>query len=146
MTRIQESIEINCAVDKVFTYTTIAENWPKWHKRMPEAKQTSPGHVGIGTTFKGKARFMVWTSEYTTKVTKYDPYKRWSQITESVIVIIDEKLFFDLAEGGGSKFTAVHDVKLRGFLKLLSPMINSAMRKELKQVLSDLKSVLEAQT
>lgn len=46
MARIEESIEIRCPVDKVFAYTTVENNWPKWHGTMLEAEQTSQGQVG----------------------------------------------------------------------------------------------------
>ena len=54
MGRIEESVEIKCPVDKAFAYTTVAKDWHKWHDYIPEAEQTSPGQVGVGTTFKGK--------------------------------------------------------------------------------------------
>jgi uncharacterized protein YndB with AHSA1/START domain len=145
MARIEESMQIKCPVDKVFVYTTVAKNWPKWHGTMPEAEQTSQGEVGIGTTFKGKNHMMGQTSKWTAKLTEYDPPKRWGKIIDSGSVIIDDKLIFDAIEGG-TKFTMVYDVKVGGFLKLLSSMINSSMHKQLKLDLINLKSILEAQT
>jgi uncharacterized protein YndB with AHSA1/START domain len=144
MARIEESVIIKCPADKVFAYTTEAKSWPKWHGTMPEAEQTSQGQVGVGTTFKGKNRMMGQTSKWTAKVTEYDPYKRWGKIIDSGSVIIDDKLIFDPTEGG-TKFTMVYDVKVGGFLKLLSSMIINSMRKQLKLDLINLKSILEAQ-
>ena len=144
MARIEESVIIKCPADKVFAYTTEAKSWPKWHGTMPEAEQTSRGQVGVGTTFKGKNRMMGQTSKWTAKVTEYDPYKRWGKIIDSGSVIIDDKLIFDPTEGG-TKFTMVYDVKVGGFLKLLSSMIISSMRKQLKMDLINLKNILEAQ-
>jgi len=144
MARIEESVIIKCPADKVFAYTTEAKSWPKWHGTMPEAEQTSRGQVGVGTTFKGKNRMMGQTSKWTAKVTEYDPYKRWGKIIDSGSVIIDDKLIFDPTEGG-TKFTMVYDVKVGGFLKLLSSMIINSMRKQLKLDLINLKSILEAQ-
>jgi uncharacterized membrane protein len=58
MGRIEESVKINRPIDKVFAYTTEAKSWPKWQSFIMEAEQTSPGPVGIGTTFKGTSRMM----------------------------------------------------------------------------------------
>ena len=143
MARIEESVIINSPAEKVFTYTTEAKNWPKWHTSMPEAGQTSDGPVGIGTTFKGKNRMMGLTQAYTAKTTEYEPYKKWGKVIDSGNVIIDDKLIFEPAEGG-TKFTLVYDVKVGGFLKLLSSMIFSALQKQLKQDMSNIKSILEA--
>ncbi len=143
MARIEESVEINRPVDKVFAYTTDAKSWPKWHKTMPEAEQTSQGQVGVGTTFKGKNRMMGQTSKWTAKLTEYDPPKMWGKIIDSGSVIIDDKLIFDPTEGG-TKFTMVYDVKVHGFLKILSSMITNSMRNQLKKDLIYLKNILES--
>lgn len=142
MSRIEESVIIRCPADKVFAYTTEAKSWPKWHGTMPEAEQTSQGQVGVGTTFRGKNRMMGQTSEWTAKVTEYDPYKRWGKVIDSGSIIIDDKLVCDPTEEG-MKFTMTYDVKVSGFLKLLSPLIISSMRKQLKLDLVNLKSILE---
>jgi uncharacterized protein YndB with AHSA1/START domain len=145
MAIIEESVIIKCPVEKVFAYTTEAKSWPKWHGAMPEAEQTSQGQVGVGTTFRGENRAMGQMQEWTGKVTEYEPHKRWSKVIDSGGVIIDNKLIFDPTEEG-TRFTEVYDMKVRGFLKLLSPMIVSSMRKQLKVDLINLKSILEAQT
>jgi hypothetical protein len=119
MGRIKESIEIKSQVDKVFAYTTVAKNWPKWHDYIPEAEQTSQGPVSVGTTFKGKTRMWGLTLDWMGKVIEYEPYKRWRLIVDAGNISTDEKLSFDAAESG-TKFTIVYDVKVSGPLKLLS--------------------------
>jgi hypothetical protein len=99
----------------------------------------------VGTTLRGKIRAMGQMSEWTAKVTEYEPYKRWGKVIDSGSVIIDNKLIFDPTEEG-TMFTEVYDMKVRGFLKLLSLVIFSSMRKQLKMDLISLKSILEAQT
>ena len=143
MGRIEESIEIKRPVDKVFAYTTIAKDWPKWHDYIPEAEQTSPGQVDVGTTFKGKTRMWGLTLEWTGKLMEYEPHKRWRLIVDAGSVSTDEKLTFDAVESG-TKFTIVYDVKGSGLLKLLSSRIDSSMRKQWKLSLISLKNILEA--
>jgi uncharacterized protein YndB with AHSA1/START domain len=145
MARIEESVIIKCPVEKAFAYTTEAKSWPKWHGTMPEAEQTSQGQIGVGTTFRGKNRAMGRTSEWMGKVTEYEPYERWGKVLDSKSFIIDNKLIFNPTEGG-TRFTIMYDVKVSGFLKLLSLLIFSSMRKQLKMDLINLKSILEAQT
>lgn len=144
MSRIEGSVVIKRPADKVFTYTTEAKSWPKWHATVLEAEQTSQGQVGVGTTFRGKQRVMGQTSEWTAKVTKYEPHKGWSKVIDSGSVIIDNGLIFDPTQEG-TRFTMVQDVKVSGLLKLLSPVIISSMRKQLKLDIATLKSILETQ-
>jgi Polyketide cyclase / dehydrase and lipid transport len=144
MARIEESIEIRCPVDKVFAYTDVAKDWPKWHVTIPEAEQTSEGPVGVGTTYKGKTRMWGQTWEWTAKLTEYEPYKRKSLIDDSGSVVIDEKVIFDAVESG-TRFTIVYDIKVSGLLKLLSSRIDRSFRKQWKLNLISLKNILEAQ-
>ena len=145
MAIIEESLIINCPIDKVFTYTTEAKSWPKWHATIPEAEQTSDGELGVGTTFRGKNRMMGQTSDWTAKVTEYEPNKKWCKVIDSGSIIIDDSLIFEVVDGG-IKFTMVYDVKLRGLLKLLSPLIANSMHKQMKVDVSNMKNILEADT
>ena len=144
MSRIEGTVIIKRPADKVFVYTTEAKSWPKWHGAIPEAEQTSKGQMGVGTTFRGKSRMMGQTSEWTAKMTEYEPYKRWGKVIDSGSLVVNDKLVCDPAEGG-TRLTMVYDVKVGGILKLLSPMIISSMRKQLKLDLASLKGILEAQ-
>ena len=144
MSRIEGTVIIKRPADKVFAYTIEAKSWPKWHGAIPEAEQTSKGQMGVGTTFRGKSRMMGQTSEWTAKMTEYEPYKRWGKVIDSGSLVIDDKLVCDPAEGG-TRLTMVYEVKVGGILKLLSPMIISSMRKQLKLDLASLKGILEAQ-
>jgi hypothetical protein len=144
MSRIEGTVIIKRPADKVFAYTTEAKSWPKWHGAIPEAEQTSKGQMGVGTTFRGKSRMMGQTSEWTAKMTEYEPYKRWGKVIDSGSLVIDDKLVCDPAEGG-TRLTMVYEVKVGGILKLLSPVIISSMRKQLKLDLASLKGILEAQ-
>ena len=145
MARIQESVEIKRPADKVFAYTTDAKSWPKWQSTFPEAEQTSQGPVGVGTTFKGMIRMMGLTMKWTSKATEYEPNKKFGKNITCGSITNEQHNTYDPIEGG-MKFTIVYDVKVGWFLKLFSPMVVGSMRKELKKALSNLKSVLEAQT
>lgn len=46
---------------------------------------------------------------------------------------------------GGTKFTIMYDIKVRGIFKLFSPLLVSTMRKELRKSLGNLKGILETQ-
>jgi hypothetical protein len=145
MARIEESVEIKRPADKVFAYTTDAKSWAKWQSIIPEAEQTSQGHVGVGTTFKGITRMMGLSMKWTAKATEYEPTRKFGKNITSAGMTIGQHNTYDPIEGG-VKFTIVYDMKVRGLFKLFSPMLVSTMRKELKKSLGNLKSILEAQT
>ena len=143
MSIIQETVEINSPVAKVFAYVSDAKSWPKWHASMLEASQTSSGQLGIGTTFAGINKVMGRKMPWTSKVSEFALNKNWGETISSGSTSIREQLTFEV-RGGGTSFTQVYDIKVGGFLRLLSPMVISSMRKEMKANLSSLKSLLES--
>jgi uncharacterized membrane protein len=145
MAKIEESVDIQRPLDEVFAYTTEAKSWPKWQSFIVEAEQTSQGPMGVGTTFKGTNRMMGRTMKWTAKVTEYEPNRTWAKNIICGSVIIEERMTYEPLEGR-IKFTIVYDMKVGGFLKLFSAMVLSSTRKETKKSLSNLKSILEAQT
>ena len=145
MARIEETVEIERPVDKVFAYTTVAKNWPEWQSIIIEAEQTSQGPMCVGTTFKGVSRMMGLSMKWTPKVTEYELNKKWAKNITSGSMRIEEHMTYD-STGGGIGLTIVYDMKVGGFLRLFSPMVVSSMRKETKKSLGSLKSILEAQT
>ena len=145
MARIEESVEIKRPVDKVFAFTSDAKSWPKWQSTFPDAEQTSQGPVGVGTTFKGTIRMMGLTMKWTAKATEYEPNRKFGKNIACGSITNEQHNTYDRIEGG-TKFTIVYNMKIGGLMKLISPMIVSSTRKALKKALSNLKSVLEAQT
>jgi uncharacterized membrane protein len=145
MARIEESVEIKCPIEKVFTYTTDAKSWPKWHPVMLEAEQTSPGQVAVGATFKGINRMMGRKMEWTAKATEYEPNRKWGKDITSGGIVLEEHLIFDPIQGG-TKFIIIYDVKVSGAMKAFSRMVVNSQRNETKQTLKNMKRILEAGT
>ncbi len=143
MPKIEESIKIKCPVDKVFAYTIDAKNWPKWQSFIPEAEQTSQGSMNVGTTFKGISRMMGRSMRWTAIATEYESNKKWGKNITCGSLAIEEHVTYTPVEGG-TTFTILYDMKVGGFLKLLSPLMAGLMRKETKKSLGNLKSILEA--
>lgn len=143
MSKIEEGIEINCPVEKAFNYTTDAGSWNKWQSILPEAEQTSQGPVSIGTMFKGTSCLMGRTMKWTARATEYEPDRKFGKNITSGSVFIEQHNTYNPTTGG-LRFTIAYNVKVSGFLKLLSPMIVRSMHKELQKSLVNLKQILEA--
>ena len=145
MARIEESVEIKRPADKVFAYTTDAKTWTKWQSTFPEAEQTSQGPVGVGTTFRGSLHQMGLTMKWTAKAAEYEANRKFGKNITCGSISIQQHNTYEPA-GEGTKFTIVYDMKVGGFMKLLSPMIVCSTRKGLKKALGNLKGLLESQT
>jgi uncharacterized membrane protein len=143
MAKIEGSIEIKRPIDQVFAYVTDMDNLSKWVPAMEEVQHTSPGQMGVGTTLKGVYKIMGQRMAWTSKVTEYEPNKKWGESISSGSMLSEELLIFEPISAG-TKFTLLYEMKVGGFLKLFAPLMASSMRKQTKANLAKLKKNLEA--
>jgi uncharacterized protein YndB with AHSA1/START domain len=143
MPRIEERVDIKRPADRVFAYTTDAKSWPKWQSTIPEAEQTSPGPVGVGTTFKGTIRMMGRGMKWTARATEYEAGRKFGKTITCGSITNEQHNTYEPIDGG-TRFTIVYDMKVGGPMKLFSPMIVGATRDGLKKALGNLKGLLEA--
>jgi uncharacterized membrane protein len=143
MASIKENIEIKCPLDKVFAYTTVAENWPQWQSIIREANQTSSGHWSPGTTFRGVSHMLGLNMKWTARATQYEPNKAWSKDITCGPMFIAERVSYE-PSGTGVKFTIAYNLRF-GLFWLFSPLIVRSMGRETKKSLSTLKTILEMQ-
>lgn len=139
------TVEIKCPVDKAFTYVADANSWPKWQIYMMESKQTSPGEVGVGTTFVGASKLMGLRIAWTSNLREYEVNKIFGESITLLHTLFELTLTFSPVEGG-TKLTWLYDIKTRGLLKLFRPIIIWFSRRYLRICLSILKSTLESPT
>jgi hypothetical protein len=143
MARIEESVEINCPAGKVFPFTTDAGRWPDWQSFVVSAEQTSPGAVAVGATFSGVVRLLGLSMKWTGKATEFQPDRIWAKAITSGGFKIVEHLVCDDVDGR-TRFTIVFDIEAGGFMRLVSPLLVGAMRRDTKKSLVTLKGILEA--
>jgi len=144
MARIKESVEIRYPIDKVFAYTIDAKSWPKWQP-FPEAEQTSPGPIGIGTITKGTIRMMGVTMKWTAEVMEYKLNSKFGKKISSGAIAIEQHNIYNPVEEG-TTLTIMYDIKVGGLIKLFSPILIILIHKGLLKALSNLKGILERET
>ncbi len=142
MPRIEESVEIRRPANDMFAYTTDAKNWPKWQSTIPEAEQTSPGPVGVGTTFKGTIRMMGLGMKWTARATEFEANRRFGKTISCGSITNEQHNTYESMDGG-TRFTIAYDMEVAGLMKLFSPMIVRATHSGLKKALGNLKSLLQ---
>jgi uncharacterized protein YndB with AHSA1/START domain len=66
------TLTINAPADQVFAYLAQPENLPRWNYALDTTEQTSPGPIGVGTTYR-QTRTLPRPAEEHFRVTAYDP-------------------------------------------------------------------------
>ena len=144
MTKLEASVEIDRPTEEVFAYMTDIENLTQWMSELVEAKQTSEGPVGVGTTISAVATPLGRRAESIQEVTEYEPNRKFTfKSTSGPVESKDEYTFESVA--GGTKVTRVAEAKMGGFFRLAEPVAVRMMRRQFETNFANLKDLLEAQ-
>ena len=66
------SLTIECPIHEVFAFISDFENMPKWNYFVVEVRKTSPGQIGLGTTFHQRRK----TDQQDYTITEYEPDRK----------------------------------------------------------------------
>lgn len=143
MIKIKNNLQINRPVEEVFAFVANIENLPKWAGPVTEAKQTSEGPLGVGTTQTQTAQFLGRRVESHQEVTEYELNKKLSTKTTSGGLPIEVHYTFEPADGG----TMMHlegYVDAGGFFALAEPIVGRMLKRQTAADAETLKELLEA--
>jgi uncharacterized protein YndB with AHSA1/START domain len=137
-----DSIIIDRPVEAVFAYVTDVTNDPSWHTDVLEARKTSDGPVGPGTTWHARFKPAMGISEGDMEVVTFEPNR--IQVMRGEVGPMHPTLTYLLEpSNGGTKFTRHVQIRVSGFMKLMQPMMGMMLPKQNKGFLANLKRVLE---
>ena len=146
MIKCEGNIVINRPIEDVWKFLTDFENYPKWHKGMAEARQTSEGPTGVGTTVAVVAEIL---GRQTMKlvITDFEPNRKiaWRvdarPLTRSAGYVAG--CLFESIQGGTRVFKYIEG-DFAGVFRLLEPILSRPLSKiEIETELSNAKRLLE---
>jgi uncharacterized protein YndB with AHSA1/START domain len=144
MTKIETTVVINHPIEDVFAFVSNIEELSQWAGPVLEAKQTSEGPVGVGTTLTRVTQFLGRRLETTHEVTEYEPNRKISFKSSSGPIPIEERFTFESVEDG-TKGTFSSEVEAGGFFKLAEPIVARMLKRQMESDVNNLKDMLEAQ-
>lgn len=126
---------------EVFAFVADFENVPRWNYAITETRQSSPGPVGVGTTYV-QQRQLPRPSEERFTVTEFAPDRR--VVVEGTLGPFPARLRYEFAPSdGGTVLTNVVDLHMRGALRLVGGIAASRIRTAVAENLHVLKQLLE---
>ncbi len=143
MARAEISTMIKRPVEDVFAVISNVENSPKWSSGAIEAKQTSPGPIGVGTTARYVGTFLGRRIESESEITEFEANRKYSWQSKSGPFPIQASTTFEPAEGGTRVSTTI-EAEPGGFFKLAEPLIVSIAKRQFQGDLDNLKALMEA--
>jgi Polyketide cyclase / dehydrase and lipid transport len=142
MATFQNTVTIRRAIEDVFAFLADFENVPTWNYAIVETKKTSPGPVGVGTTYR-QIRSIPDRSEEGFEVTAFEPTGRL-EVHGDIGHFIATISYLLTPTGDGTRLTNVVNLKpSSGVLRLLAPLAASRVKASVAANLDTLKQVLE---
>jgi carbon monoxide dehydrogenase subunit G len=143
MIKMEQSIIINRPVEEVWKFMSNIENATKWDRGVLEAKQTSEGPIGVGSTLQTRRQMLGRQ-----RIGKY-------QVLEFVpnrILVLQGSLGRSTAQirytfeplEGGTRLTGTLEAELRGWLKLMTPIFIPMMERDGREDMANVKRIMEA--
>jgi carbon monoxide dehydrogenase subunit G len=143
MATFQNTLTIQRPVDDVFAFLADFENIPTWNYAILETTNTSPGPVGVGTTYR-QLRSIPDRSEEGFEVTVFEPTSRLE--IHGDIGPFTATISYQLAPvGDGTQLINVGDLEsASGAVRLIAPLATSRVKAAVAANLNTLKKMLEA--
>jgi carbon monoxide dehydrogenase subunit G len=142
MASFENTVTIRRSPKDVFAFLADFENIPTWNYAIVETKKTSPGPVGVGTTYR-QLRSIPSTSEEGFQVTVFEPISRLE--VHGDIGPFTATISYLLAPtDDGTRLTNVVDLEsASGALRLAAPLAASRVKAAVAANLDMLKQLLE---
>lgn len=143
MTRVEASVVVNRPSEEVFAFIANFENNPRWQSGMQEARKTSEGPIGVGTTYSQLAKFLGRPVESTFEIVEYESNRRIKgRSTSGSFPITFTRTVEPIS--GGTQVRALIEGEASGFFKLAGPILNRMVQRQVYSDYSNLKSLLES--
>lgn len=136
-------VTINRSVEDVFAILSNAENDPTYSSLVVEARRTSPGPIGVGTTARLVSRMFGRRIVNDWTVTEFDPNRTYAWQRTSGGVPLGGRMTFDEVDGR-TRVSATITVEPDGILRFIAPLIATLGRRGFKKDLANLKHLMEA--
>jgi hypothetical protein len=144
MVRIEGEIAIDRPVDEVFDFVADERNEPRYNPRILRVEKLTPGPIGQGTRFRAETTTMGRTAGIAIQYTAYQRPRRLGSSIQMSAADIQGTLSFD-PTAGGTRMGWTWDVRLRGWYRLLTPIIARSGRRQEQATWAGLKQFLEGQ-
>lgn len=135
---------IDRPVDQVFAFLVDAGTASDWNPGLTEARQTSDGPVGVGTTVLYIGKFLGRSYESLSECTGYVANEKFTSKTTSGPIHLEVDNTLQPVDGG-TRLATVYRGESQGFFKLAEPVIVRLTKKHFEAAAENLKALLEAE-
>jgi Polyketide cyclase / dehydrase and lipid transport len=140
---VQTEIDIDKPRASVASYASDPDNATAWYKNIKAVEWKSPRPLAVGSRIAFVAHFLGRRLAYTYVVKEFVPGERFVQATTEGPFPMETTYTWKDNGAGGTTMGLRNRGEPSGFSKVLSPMMQNAMRRANRQDLRRLKTILE---
>jgi hypothetical protein len=130
-------------IDEIWAILIDLFNTPRLPGGSMALRQTSPGPMGLGSTFEGRRIVFGIEARIRERVIEWDPPNLMAAAIETKAFAAVERI--TLAAGAeGTTFTDVLDGELRMPLRLIEPLLEPFLKRQRRTQIRKTKELLEA--
>lgn len=143
MFKVEIGTVIHRPVEEVFAVLSNLENNPKWDSVALEAKKTSEGPIGVGTTWRIVQKALGQRLEIEAEFTEYEPNQKTTLKSKSGPFPVAVRRTYETVEGG-TRVSHIFEIKPGGFFKVAEPLLMSMVKRGIETDLATMKDLMEA--
>jgi hypothetical protein len=129
----EHEIVINCSPEQIFPFVADFNKWGQWHAGADEVEKTSPGPVGVGTTWRVSGEVQGQRLTITLETTSYEENRQFGFKTTSGPIEAEDIFTLEPVDGG---------TRLKLVMKLPAEIAGAA-RQQWEISLNKLKALVE---
>jgi uncharacterized protein YndB with AHSA1/START domain len=142
MIKIEKNIIINRSVEEVWKFLSNVENMPKWDRGVLEARQTSEGLPGVGSTMQIRRQFFGRQRIVKIRVSEYVLNRRIALQGNIGAITVQTGFTFEPVEAG-TRLTQPSEIEIGGWWKWITPILLSMLNRDGGEDLANLKRIIE---
>ena len=128
MARYRTTVESDRTPAEAFDYLATFSNAAEWDPGVDEGQQVTPDPVGLGSRFRLRARFLGRSVPLEYRIVAFErPGRVVLEADERAVRSTDEITV--VAAGNGSRVTYEADLRLKGPLGVLDPVLSLVFRR-----------------
>ena len=144
MIEVEHGLVIERPVGEVFALVTNVGDNPRWQSGVLQARKTSQGPMGVGSTGIELRKFLGRRMKFTFAVTEYKENSKFGFKTTSGPIPFEGIETFE-SVAGGTKVNLAFHFEVGGFFRLAEPIVGRIAQRVVKADCRNLKDLLEAE-
>ena len=141
MTVLRRTVDLPKPVEEAFAFLGDFSTTATWDPGVATAAKVTDGPIGVGTVFDLTARFNDRELPMSYVITEWEPNRRVVlEGSGSTVLATDEMVFEAIPSGTRLHYTA--DLRLRGALRIFTPLMRSRFERLADDAMAGLRRTL----